>query len=460
MPGVFDQKSFNAEVFGYAVGNIESTKKSELIRSRAIRQRPDLAAAMREQNGGNIMTSALTGSISGTEAQNYDGQTNIESNKVGTFNHTRVVVGRTSSWTEKDFTFDITGGKDVLQEIAAQVAEYIDELDQDTLVAILEGVFNMTGAKNKEFVDTHTHDITKVTNSEGKTGYMDATSMNTAMQKACGDKKRKFSLAIMHSSVSTNLENLKILVYAKFNDDRGLERDVAIGTVNGRLVLIDDGMPAEETEVEAAVAGVYSVEIKTALAAGDKVEIAGVEYEYSADATTAVQQATAIEALLKADEEVSAIYDVTRKSGALIFTEKEGKEGSGAPEVNDADLSAGAVEQETTTEGVAAKVAVTYTTYVLGEGAIEFTDCGAKVPYEAVRDARLNGGEDSLIVRQRKCWSPFGISFTNKQMATASPTDAELRNGINWSLDSTADENHKEYIEPKTIPIARIISLG
>lgn len=460
MPGVFDQKSFNAEVFAYAMGRIESTKKNELVRSKAIRMRPDLASAMAEQNGGNIMTSALTGTISGTEALNYDGQTNITSGKVGTFNHTRVVVGRAASWTEKDFSYDVTGGKDFLSEIAEQVAEYIDELDQDTLIAVLEGVFNMTGVKNKEFVDKHTYDITKINNSEGKLGCMDATSMNSGMQKACGDKKSKFTLAIMHSSVATNLENLKILVYAKFNDDKGMERDVAIGTVNGRLVLIDDGMPTEEKEVQAAVAGVYNVEIKTALEAGDVVEIAGVEYEFAAGATTAVQQATAIEALLKADDDVTEVYDISRKSATIVFTEKEGKEGTGAPDVDDSQLTTGAVEQETETEGAEAKVATTYTTFVLGDGAIEFTDCGAKVPYEAVRDARLNGGEDSLIVRQRKCWSPFGISFTGKQMATASPTDAELMNGVNWSLDSTADENHKEYIEHKTIPIARIISLG
>lgn len=460
MPGVFDQKSFNADVFAYAMGRIESTKKNELIRSKAIRMRPDLASAMAEQNGGNIMTSALTGTISGTQALNYDGQTDITSGKVGTFNHTRVVVGRAASWTEKDFTFDITGGKDFMAEIAEQVAEYIDELDQDTLIAVLEGVFNMTGVKNKEFVDRHTHDITGITNSEGKTGYMDATSMNTGMQKACGDKKGKFTLAIMHSSVATNLENLKILVYAKYNDDKGMERDAAIGTVNGRLVLIDDGMPTEDREVQPATAGVYNVEIKTALAAGDSIEIAGVQYDYDAAATTAVQQATAIEALLKADDDVTEAYDVTRKSAVLTFTEKEGKEGTGAPDVDASQLTAGAVEESTDTEGAEAKVATTYTTYVLGDGAIEFTDCGVKVPYEAVRDARINGGEDSLIVRQRKSWSPFGISFTAKQMATASPTDAELMNGSNWSLDSTADENHKEYIEHKTIPIARIISLG
>jgi len=36
-----------------------------------------------------------------------------------------------------------------------------------------------------------------------------ATSLNVAIQKACGDNKQKFSLVICHSTVATNLENLK-----------------------------------------------------------------------------------------------------------------------------------------------------------------------------------------------------------------------------------------------------------
>lgn len=39
-----------------------------------------------------------------------------------------------------------------------------------------------------------------------------------------------------------------------------------------------------------------------------------------------------------------------------------------------------------TTAGVAKVSQTRYTTYVLGDGAIEYTDCGAKVPYEMDRD--------------------------------------------------------------------------
>ena len=47
----------------------------------------------------------------------------------------------------------------------------------------------------------------------------------------------------MHSAVSTNLENMKVLTYLKYNDANGMERETGMATLNGRLVLVDDSMP-------------------------------------------------------------------------------------------------------------------------------------------------------------------------------------------------------------------------
>jgi hypothetical protein len=108
----------------------------------------------------------------------------------------------------------------------------------------------------------------------------------------------------------------------------------------------------------------------------------------------------------------------------------------------------------------AAVVSTAYTTYVFGDGAIEYTNCGAKVPYEMDRDPKTNGGADTLYSRQRKCWAPYGISFTKKVMSTLSPTNAELENGTNWELVNSQEGTSSDYISHKAIPIARIISLG
>lgn len=353
MPSIFDNKYFNAEVFQQYVERVPNTKRNELIRSRAIRPRPDLATAMAEGTGGNYITTPLKGLISGSRPKNYDGKTDITANQTYAFKHSRVVVGRANAWTERDFSYDITGGEDFMENIAEQISGYWEEIDQDTVVSVLKGVFSMADDAGAEFVSKHTYDVTEIVNSEGVTGKMDGTTLNTGIQKACGDNKGKFSLAIMHSAVATNLENLKLLTYLKYTDANGMERDLAIGTLNGRIVLVDDSMPVDTT-------------------------------------------------------------------------------------------------------GTAAK----YTTYVLGDGAIEYTDCGAKVPYEVDRDPKTNGGQDTLYSRQRKSFAPYGISFTMASMASDSPTDAELEMGVNWELVSGGTDNDKQYISHKAIPIARIISLG
>ena len=351
MAGIFDAKHFNAEVFQKYVERIPNPRLTELLKSRAIRPRPELAASMRDQVGGNYLSTPLKGLISGSVPMNYDGATNITPSSTETYLHSRIVVGRATAWSELDFSYDMTG-ENFMENIAEQVNDYWNEIDQDTIVSILKGIFSMTGAANLKFVNGHTHDITAITNKEGELGLMDATSLNTAIQKASGDQKGKFSLVVMHSAVATHLENLQILTYRKYNDAEGMQREVSIADLNGRLVLVDDSMPVDT-------------------------------------------------------------------SGS----------------------------------------APTYTTYVLGDGAIEYTDCGAKVPYEMDRNPATNGGQDLLYSRQRKCWAPFGISFTKASMATNSPTNAELETGANWELVKSAGSTTK-YIDHKTIPIARIISLG
>ena len=451
--GLFDAKLFNSEVFQKYMDRIPNTKLNELVKSRAIVQRPDLASAMADQAGGNYITTPLKGLISGSVPLNYDGETNITANSTKTFSHSRVVVGRAAAWTEKDFSYDITGGVDFMENVAQQISEYWDEIDQDTIVHILHGVFSMSDAEGVKFVQSHTSDVSAATNSEGVTGYMDGTTLNTAIQKACGDHKGKFSLAIMHSFVATNLENLKLLVYLKYNDANGLQRDLSIGTLNGRLVMVDDSMPTIATYTGA---GVYTVTIGGSPATGEVYTVDGASFTV-AGTETATAVATGLASALGSNTH----YTVARDGAVLTLTEKSGQYGYGAPATSAQGVGTAAPEGTmtvaTTTEPAAT---IKYITYVFGDGAIEYTNCGAKVPYEMDRDPKTNGGQDTLYSRQRKCFAPYGISFTKASMSSLSPTDDELENGANWELVNSNEQGTKQYISLKAIPIARIISLG
>ena len=448
----FDSKIFNGEVFQKYVDTIPNTKRNELIKSRAIRQRPDLAQAMADQTGGNYITTPLLGLISGSAPTNYDGATNISPKGTETYTHSRVVVGRSNGWTEKDFSYDITGGVDFMENVARQVSEYWDEIDQLTLIHILNGVFKMADTEGAKFVASHTNDVTGKTNSQGVVGEMDGTTLNTTMQRACGDNKGKFSLALMHSVVATNLENLKLLAYLKYTDKDGMERELSIATLNGRMVLVDDEMP---TIAVSATAGVYKLKIAGTWAENDTVTVAGHTHTVASGSTGASAIATAVAALFGADDN----YTASAASGTVTLTEKSGAYGTGAPVVTKSSTS-GTATLTTDTEPVA-EDCTKYVTYVLGDGAIEFTNCGAKVPYEMDRDPKTNGGEDTLYSRQRKCFAPYGINFTKASMSSLSPTDDELETGANWELVNNGQSSTaRHYISSKAIPIARIISLG
>lgn len=220
MPSIFDSKIWNDEVFQKYIDSLDNIRRNELIRSRAIRPRPDLKTAMSDNVAGNYITTPLAGNISGTTPQNYDGGTNFTTNTLPTFQHSRVVIGRMAAWTERDFTYDITGGQDFLAIVGQQISDYWQDIDQETIISILKGVFSMSDTAGAAFVAKHTYDVTGI----GE-GAMDATTLNTGMQKALGDNKSKFSLAIMHSAVATGLENLNLLAYLKYTPTATASRE-------------------------------------------------------------------------------------------------------------------------------------------------------------------------------------------------------------------------------------------
>lgn len=389
---LFDQKNFNGEVFGAYVDRVENLNRNALLNSGAVVEHPEYASMLPDQTGGNYITVPIKARIGGT-ADNYDGNTDITADSRDTYTHGRIVVGRAHGWTEKDFSTDITG--EDFMPAAEEVAEYWDDIDQATLLATLKGVFSMTGAGNIDFVNKHTYN----TSDNPDAPVFNETTLNNAIQQALGDNKSRFSLAVMHSTVATHLENLKLLAYMKYNDGEGIERDLTLATLNGRTVLIDDNMPTEAVEEKYVI--------------GTKNSEGALEVVASSATTGQVNQTDV-------QEDIPGVqvgdYVVLMPAGTY------------------------------------------YTTYVMGQGAIEYTNCGAKVPYEMDRDAKTDGGVDILYSRQRKIFSPYGISF--KSGSIISPTDTQLSTGSNWQLAQNNNSGAAKYFPEKAIPIARIITRG
>ena len=341
MASIFSSKYFNAEVFGKYLETVPRVKQNALLKAGVLNPRNDLKTLLAEQTGGNFISVPMTGLIGGT-ALNYDGNTNITATSLETFLQSMIVVGRAKAWEEKDFSFDITG-HDFMADIAAQVGNYWDDIDQTTILNILAGIFGVTV---NSFNTTHTLNITSAS-----TKTVGASTLNTAVQQAAGANKDIYTVAIMHSVVATNLENLQILQYWKETDADGVQRPVALASWNGRTVLVDDDVPVDTT-------GTNPV----------------------------------------------------------------------------------------------------YTTYLLGKGAFDYCDCGAKVPSEVYRDPTTAGGKDMLITRQRKLFAPKGFSFVQPSTAIVSPTDVQLATAARWTV--VKDSAGTGYFDSKAIPFARILSEG
>lgn len=397
----FDSKSFNPLAFGHYVDRIPNVKKNELAKSGAVGTNEQARSALSNQTGSLYARIPYFGRISGGTSQNNDGSTDITSTNTTTYEQGFVTASRMDSWTERSFSKNITAGVDFMDNVAKQIGDYKQEVKQNMLLAILEGVFAMkttgdTAAAKaaKEFVEKHTFDISA---KEGEEGAVGAATLNKAIQQACGDNKSIFSLVIMHSEVATNLENLKLLKYMTYTDKEGVTRDLAMGSWNGRTVLIDDSMPVAEVVTTAA---------KTT--------------------DTAI-------------DESKTYYTRSGSSGNYIYTPVESPNIAGIGNYYEATASK-----------------FVYTTYILGRDAIVLDDIGDSVPYEMSRDPKTNGGQDTLYVRDRYICGVDGISFEKPASLTASASNADLKNGENWNVINDGSR----AVSHKAIAIARIISRG
>lgn len=238
----FNVTSFNPQAFGAYINTIPQVSKNELIKSRALSVNSEIKRVFVSQTGTAYAVLPMYGLLGG-DVLNYDGGTTITADTTKTYERGVVVIGRAKAWLEQDFAEDITGGAGFMDNVASQVAEYFDGVDQNTLLSVLEGIFNMQDEEGLAFADCHTLDISEVDD-----GCCGSTTLNTAVQKTSGDNRSKYTICIMHSAVATNLENLNMLEYLKYTDKEGIQRSLNIGTWNGRTVLVDDAMPAEEDE--------------------------------------------------------------------------------------------------------------------------------------------------------------------------------------------------------------------
>lgn len=389
--GVFNKKYFNERAFGAYYDTIPQERLNLLIKSGVLQANSKIRDLFSSQTGSVYGVIPMVGRLQGKPV-NYDGKTKYDNGKtLPTYKQGIVVIGRKDKFFEEDFTYDVTSKKDFMSQIAAQLSDYWDSAWEDVLLIITKAIFGITTDAGKEFANKHTYDISKETNNS-----IEETTLNIALQKACGDRRRKFAVVIANSTIVTNLEGKKLIQNLRYTDPNGIERELNLYTWNGKTVIEYDEI-TEEYEI------VYTKTTDTALTEGKSYYTksgSGVSTKYTLVETPEV---------------------------ANIGTYYEASEGTN----------------------------VKYITYVFGKGAFDYENIGAKVPHEMDRDA--DNDKDYLYERQRKVIIPHGISYLMENQKTDSPTDEELADGSNWDLVKGSDGT---YYNHKEIAIARIISKG
>lgn len=233
---IFDKKVWNDAVFQKYLKKVPNLKENSMLKNGVLEVNQSLASRLVDGVGGNFLIEPIKGLLDG-DFVNYDGKTKITTSSRQNFMQGKIVCGRAKGWEEKDFSTELTG-VNWMEGVAGEVAEYWQGVDMGDILAILKGIFSMTTANGRAFAEAHTTEVEDV---------MGATTINTASQKAFGDKKNKMvSMAFMHSTVATGLENLQLLDYLKYTDANGVTSNIEIAQIGNKAVIIDDDMPVEE----------------------------------------------------------------------------------------------------------------------------------------------------------------------------------------------------------------------
>ena len=388
---IYRGKIFNEQVFEKYLKTLPSTKENSLIKNGLFTVVNKYKSKMVDETGGYAIEEPIKGRIGGTPT-NYDGSTDISKGTERiTYHQRKIAYGRAKAWGEYDFASEVTGTNFMAE--AQEVKDYWDEQRQGTVLAILKGIFGMTGGADGNFVAKHTYDISE---AEGTAANLGADAMNRAAQKALGDKKQNLDIIFMHSVVSTNLEGLNLIEFLKYTDSNGIERDLTIGTFNGRLVIVDDEVQELNGYDEATSSTTGALKVVSGTASAGQVSLTDVQ--------------------------ASDFYPAGVAANDYVIASSK------------------------------------YVSYAFKRGFFEYEDLGVKTPSELVRNAYEKGGFTDLVTRIREIIVPTLISY--KGTGSVSPANSALATGSNWELVNDNDAVSKTYVDDKLIPVVRIISRG
>lgn len=228
---------YDSEIFNYSWKNTPDLILTSMIESGAVVNDSEIANMI--SSGSNFFTVPFYNVLTGTEDV-YNGVNNFTGGDITGGTYSGIVYGRMAKWSAKSFIKDFNSGADPMAQIVSGVANFWIKARQNRLLGILDGLFGITG--NAEW-SKHITNLATATETTVDANKIGVTTIADACVKACGDNAGDFSLVIMHSVVASRLANLQLLEFSKYTDASGITRDLPIGTINGKTVIVNDGVP-------------------------------------------------------------------------------------------------------------------------------------------------------------------------------------------------------------------------
>jgi len=178
------------------------------------------------------------------------GSANSAPKKIQTSQETGVRLSRNQSWSSSDLTTALAG-TDPMAAIAESVSRYWSRRLQKAFIATMTGVFadNAAAPSGSEHTQHDlTNDISGATYSAGVTDFSAEAFLDAAV--TMGDSMEDLGMMMVHSIVYNRMQKNNLIDFVP--DAQG---NVKIPTFLGRLVIIDDSVPASSGVYESWLFG-------------------------------------------------------------------------------------------------------------------------------------------------------------------------------------------------------------
>jgi hypothetical protein len=240
-------------------------QKSRLVRSGALTRDAALDAFLA---GGGLTANEPSWKDLDNDVDNVSSDTAGTSspNKIGTATEIQVRLSRNNSWASADLAAALAGS-DPMNAIASRVSDYWVRRQQAAFVATLTGIFadNAAAPAGSEHVQNDlTWDVSGSSFTDGVTNFT-----AEAFVDACGtmgDSMDSIKLCMVHSVVFMRMLKNNLIDFIPDSTNTNAYPNAAPGqqgipTFLGRVVIVDDGMPASGGVYETWLFGMGAVRL-------------------------------------------------------------------------------------------------------------------------------------------------------------------------------------------------------